>query len=203
MQRAGYRSTHVGSLDPHAGSGCAEIAVDTVGSAVTLPPGVGLDAGGIGKGLAADIVVEELMAMGATGALVNVGGDLRLAGDPPTPDGWTVAIEDPFSAGHHTAVVRVADGGVATTTPDHRRWRGASGQRRHVIDPKTGEPATTDVSSATVIAATGWMAEALAKAATLATSTAAVDLIDEAGAAGIVVSDSRKLTISSRMGEFL
>ena len=58
--------------------GCTDIEV--VGSEVRLPVGTGFDPGGIGKGLAADVVVAETMASGAAGACVNLGGDLRVDG---------------------------------------------------------------------------------------------------------------------------
>ena len=63
-----------------------------------LPAGSGFDPGGIGKGLAADIVSAELLAAGARGACVNLGGDLRVTGEAPGGGTWTVAVEHPGSA---------------------------------------------------------------------------------------------------------
>lgn len=60
------------------------ILVDSSHGVVQLPRGTTLDPGGLGKGLAADIVCEELVAAGAAGALVEVGGDLRAAGETPS-----------------------------------------------------------------------------------------------------------------------
>ena len=80
--------------------GAGGIRVDALNHTVELPPGVGFDPGGIGKGLAADIVVEELMAAGAQGACVNVGGDLRVCGTPPDSapgSGWAIDVDDPFT----------------------------------------------------------------------------------------------------------
>jgi len=100
LERAGYDRTfdemgdtgtddRTSTLDANA----AGIAV--VGGTVRLPAGTGFDPGGIGKGLAADIVVDEIRADGADGVCVNLGGDLRLAGAGPTGGAWTVAIEHP------------------------------------------------------------------------------------------------------------
>ena len=63
------------------GRGCTDIVVRD--ASVRLPPGVGFDPGGIGKGLAADLVVAEVMAGGAEGVCVNLGGDLRVRGRSP------------------------------------------------------------------------------------------------------------------------
>ena len=72
--------------------GGAELSLDPIVRSVTLPPGVALDLGGIGKGFAADLVSTELLQAGASGACVNLGGDLRVRGTPP--DGaWIVEVE--------------------------------------------------------------------------------------------------------------
>ena len=64
---------------------------------VCLPIGVRLDPGGIGKGLAADVVARELVASGAAGATVNVGGDIRMIGVPDSSRGWVVASPSSLS----------------------------------------------------------------------------------------------------------
>ena len=64
--------------------------------AVTLPLGVTLDPGGIGKGFAADLTAAALVEAGAAGALVDVGGDLSATGCPPAAEGWAVTVPDPL-----------------------------------------------------------------------------------------------------------
>ena len=83
-----------GGLTPPASlpcPGCADITWDEVECTVSLPAGIRFDPGGIGKGLAADIVTEELITDGAAGALVSVGGDVRVRGKPPTGTTWDLA----------------------------------------------------------------------------------------------------------------
>src|SRR5204862_81031 len=70
---------------PSGGHG--EVVVDREAGTVCVRDGARLDSGGLGKGLAADLVAEELVARGASGALGNLGGGLRAAGDPPRADG--------------------------------------------------------------------------------------------------------------------
>jgi thiamine biosynthesis lipoprotein len=183
--------------------GCGSIRLQPDSRTVMLPVGTGIDPGGIGKGLAADVVAIELVERGAWGAMVNVGGDLRAVGTPPTANGWVVAIEDPFDAASTITAPRLNEGAVATSTPDHRRWRTPGGPGRHLIDPVSGVGSTTDVASATVLAAQAWMAEAFAKAAALAGFDRAVDVIDDAGLTGIVISDLGAIAISAALGAFL
>ena len=149
--------------------GASAIVVDEVAGTVTMPEGVGFDPGGIGKGLAADLVVGGLLAAGAAGAGVNLGGDVRVDGASPDDGGWLVGIEHPFRD-EPTAVISLHGGAVATTSRVNRVL-GAERQRHHVIDPATGESAQTGLASATAIAAEGWQAEILAKAVFLAGAT--------------------------------
>ena len=95
---------------------------DRVTSIVELPAGVGFDPGGIGKGLAADLVVDELLAAGAHGACVNIGGDVRVEGD--APDGGDVARCDrgPGRRRTRSPSVSLGAGGVATSTTARRTW---------------------------------------------------------------------------------
>lgn len=151
---------------PAGARSCAavdQIEVDTVAGTVTLPDGGTLDPGGLGKGLAADLVVEELVAAGAAGAMVEIGGDLRVSGESPTHDGWRIDIEDPYD-GPPLGVVSISDGGVATSSVLKRSWSRGDVTVHHLLDPSTGRCATGDVVSATVVAGTAAWAEAFSKA---------------------------------------
>lgn len=153
-------------------AGMQAVVVDRSRSEVGLPFGVGLDPGAIGKGLAADLVVADLMAAGSTGALVNLGGDLSVAGTTVDGAPWTIAVEDERRAADHPdRVIRTVsvDGpgphGIATSTTLTRRW--ADGRRHHVIDPRTGRPADAQILQATVVAASAAEAEVAATTAVL------------------------------------
>ncbi|MEZ5380740.1 MAG: FAD:protein FMN transferase [Microthrixaceae bacterium] len=152
-----------------------------------IPAGSGIDLGGIGKGLAADLVVAELMADGAEGALVNLGGDLRVEGRSPTGLGWRIDVDHP----HHAAPVATLllhRGAVATSTTLKRRWRTRGGAvGHHLIDPNTRAPSDSDVELAVVLSGAAWRAEVLAKASLLRGSGRCFDLIDEHIDAALVV----------------
>lgn len=159
---------------PHPPPGCAGIRLDPAVGAVWLPDGVGIDPGGIGKGLAADLVSREMTEGGATGALVNVGGDLRVRGTPPVGDEWVVAVEDPAVGARELARFGLTSGAVATSSRLRRRWQVAGLDVHHLIDPTTGSPAQTDVATVTVVAAEAWWAEALATALCVSPTPAAL-----------------------------
>ncbi|MDY7102641.1 MAG: FAD:protein FMN transferase [Actinomycetota bacterium] len=141
----------------------ADIRFDPALRAVTLPSGVVFDPGGIGKGLAADLTATRLLEAGAGGALVNIGGDLRALGRPPTGDGWVVTVPDPVDPATELLRLTMPEGALATSSTLRRRWRTTTGEAHHLIDPATGQPTDNGVHSVTVVAGEAWWAEALTK----------------------------------------
>lgn len=183
-------ATAVRSLEPQLGAGNHRrraVQLDRAGRRMRVEHGYGFDPGGIAKGFAADLVVGELLAAGADGACVNIGGDLRVGGD--VDDGWTVAIEDPLRPDSDPiGRLSIAQGAVATSSRCRRRWTRSDGSvAHHLIDPTTGAPARTEVLAVTVVAAHGWTAEALATAAFLAGPDGAEQVLGSAGATGVLV----------------
>lgn len=171
--------------------GCGAIELDGLVRTVTLPHGVTLDLGGIGKGAAADEVSAALLAAavpGVTGVLVNLGGDLRARGEAPAPHGWVVAVDDPLGTGA-TGLLALGDGAIATSTKARRSWTRGDRTLHHLIDPRTGLPAASGLTSVTVIAGDAWRADVLAKAAFVAGTDGAGALIEDAGATGVLVTD--------------
>ena len=155
-----------GALFPAAPCGrWREIQLD--GRLLRLPPGVHLDVGGIAKGWAADRAAEDALAAGLPWVLVNAGGDLRIAGDAPRQE---IAIEDPEDPSHEILRLGLWSGGLATSSVVKRAW-GAG--RHHVIDPRTGAPACTELLQATAWAPTATEAEVLATRALLQGRSAA------------------------------
>ena len=156
---------------PSRRSAAPGVSLDLDQGLVQLPRASPSIPGGLGKGLAADIVATELMAAGADGVLVNVGGDLRVIGTAPEGDDWLIAVEHPDhpdDPGHHLTHLALTGGGVATSTAARRHWTTRDGTPvHHLIDPATSLPATTTRRQVTVVAGCAWWAEALAKVAFL------------------------------------
>jgi thiamine biosynthesis lipoprotein len=152
------------TVDPGPSPGCEHVECDALLRAITVPPGVEVDPGGIGKGLAADLVTEELLDAGAHGALVNVGGDLRVRGEAPRGGAWDVAVHDPARPAREVARIALSDGAVATSSRAQRCWSTRTGLMHHLIDPRTGRPGATRFATATAVAADGWWAEVVTKA---------------------------------------
>lgn len=185
-----------------AAPGMSAVRIDESSSTISLPTGVGLDPGAIGKGLAADIVAEELFGTGAQGVLVNLGGDISLAGEPKGGEPWSIGIEDERRPADHpsralqTLVVAGDRAGVATSTTLKRRW--AQGRRHHVIDPRTGSMSTSDLVQVTVVAPTACIAEWSATAALLQSPDAAVTWLQHLGRTAILLTADRVLRVDEK-----
>ena len=147
-----------------------------------------LDLGGIGKGYGADRMVAALVDAGATGVCVDLGGDLRVAGSGPYAGAWTVEFRVPELADRFGRL-RLASGAVATSTTSRRRWTRAGVDVHHLLDPATGRASRSGVATVTVLAADGWWAEVLAKAALVAGVAAGRALLEGAGVDGALVTD--------------
>jgi FAD:protein FMN transferase len=205
--RAGYdRSFELLTETSGAGrstmrSGVHRIVVDVDASTVTLPAGVGFDPGGIGKGLAADMVAEGLLALGASGVCVNVGGDLRVEGEGPGGGAWKIGVAHPFRT--ETVSVGIQGGAVATSMRTRRTWGHPSERRHHLIDPDTGRPARSGLASATVIASKAWQAEVVAKGAFVAGLSEGLFLLAATGTDGMLVDDRGVVYPSAGLDEFL
>jgi len=187
-----------------------DLVIDRARCRATLPDGLSIDAGGIGKGLAADLAVAQLIADGAAGALVSVGGDIAAVGRPPrsgpidhepTTDGWAIEVEHPDVVGSAVCTLSVDAGGVATSSTRSRRWVHGAEETHHLIDPASGLPSSTDLAAVTVVARSGWMAEAHATAATLRGTDGVLDHLDRHDLSGMALTnDGRVIATDDLLG---
>jgi thiamine biosynthesis lipoprotein len=184
------RDARVDPRPPAPAPGCDGIELLPLLPAVQLPVGVRLDLGGIGKGTAADLVVDELLAAGAEGACVDLGGDVRVGGTGPDERTWRIDLDPELAPGRS---FRLADGAVATSTRSRRAWMRDGVARHHLIDPRVGVPAATGLRSVTVVAAEAAAAEVLAKAAFVAGPAVGRALLAEHGVTGLLVDDGGRV----------
>lgn len=167
-----------------------DIEVDAQRRTVRLPAGMALDPGGIGKGLAADLAFARLVAGGCAGALVSVGGDMAMGGVTPTEPGWLVEVEHAEQADGVLTTLAVSGGGVATSSTRSRRWHHQGVERHHHLDPRSGEPSCTDLAAVTVVARSGWLAEAHATAALGRDSHDVLAYLDGHGLDGLAITST-------------
>lgn len=153
--------------------------------AVQVPSGARFDPGGIGKGLAADLVAERLVAAGSESVQVELGGDVRLVGPGWRSGRWRVDVRDPIDRRSVIATVELGEGAVATSGLVGR----GPGSRpvQHLIDPATGSPCVSTLVAVTATSSELWWAEIIAKVALMAGPDGAAAVMEEFGAAGVLV----------------
>ena len=133
-------------------------AIKGNGQTVTLGPGQAIDLGGLAKGYAADKIVKVLQEHDVPRANINLGGNVLAYGDRPDGTPWRVGIQDPARAEEQNAfagVLGLTDS-FAVTSGGYQRYFEEGGKRyHHIIDPATGYPADSGLSSVTVVAGLG------------------------------------------------
>jgi len=131
--------------------GARAVRTDHVRRTIALERGVELDLGATAKALAADRSARMAAGVCAAGVLVSLGGDIAVAGEPPS-GGWAVRLADDHSASLDGPgpTVAIERGGLATSGTTVRRWLAGERELHHVIDPRTGRPAETPWRTVTV-----------------------------------------------------
>ncbi|HET9109818.1 MAG TPA: FAD:protein FMN transferase [Ktedonobacterales bacterium] len=163
-----------------------EIMVDEARRLVRLPAGVGLDFGGIAKGLAVDAALDLLTEHGVTPVLVNAGGDLGVCGLPPGLPHWPVTAPGK----DEQWVIGLERGALATSGLGHRHWMQGDQPRHHLIDPRTGEPADSALFSVTAVAGACAQAEVAAKTALILGCERGSHFIEAARLGALLVGES-------------
>lgn len=136
--------------------------VNAEGARLVLPPGMGLDWGGIAKGLAVDLAVRALKVRGIARGFINAGGDLYCWGKNPENGPWQVGVRHPRQEGF-LGILSLSDTGAATSG-DYQRYFESEGVRyHHIFDPKTGYPARGK-QSVTVVGPQAAVCDALSTA---------------------------------------
>lgn len=169
-----------------------EVEIDLESKSVSVPRGVALDAGGIGKGLAADLMSDYAMQLGAMGVAVFAGGDVAVKGMAKDAAGWKVNISDPNKEDCSIDSVCLSRGGLATSSP--MGWK--IGNSHHIIDPRSHRSSDSDVLQATVIAQNASQAEVLSKMCVILGAQAGISRIDSLGAAALIVDNSNQFHAS-------
>jgi len=204
LERAGYANSLTGATAgpvaaalhsapprrparPRPDAAWRAVVIDDAAGTIARPPGLRLDSGGVGKGLAADRVAQQLAHGGRHRFAVDAAGDLRLGGARTAARQHMVEIAHPWES-EPIGTLRLRAGAVATSGVGSRLWSTPDGGfAHHLLDPSTGEPAWTGLVAATALAPTALDAEVRAKAALLSGPLGARRWLAEHG--GVVVHD--------------
>lgn len=140
--------------------------IQIVGNSVSLGENQQIDLGGIGKGYASQRACEILKQAGVTSALLSLGGNIQCLGSKPDGTDWNIGIRDPWQEDALYAAVKVSDKAVITSGGYERYFQDPDTGRvyRHILDPRTGYPAESGLSSVSVITGDGTLGDGLSTA---------------------------------------
>lgn len=140
-----------------------EKLVVTDSSALLATEGSSIDLGSLAKGYAVDRGIAVLDSLGADGALIDAGGDIRALGKKPDGTGWRIGLKDPRAPDSILTVFELHDKAIATSGDYERYFMKGDARYHHILDPKTGFPARR-CCSVTVVADQACDADAIATA---------------------------------------
>lgn len=134
------------------------------GRNLIVPDGMQLDLGAVGKGYAADLATATLKEQGVTNALFSLGGNIQAIGSRPDGSDWRIGIRAPWEDGN-LGVLTVSDAAVVTSGGYENYFEDDAGNIYwHILDPRTGYPADSGLTSVTIIGAEGRLCDALSTA---------------------------------------
>jgi len=153
-----------------------------------LSSGTLLDFGAIAKGYVADRIYNHAREMGATAALVEIGGEIRCGGDPETGRLWRLAVRNP--RGDNIMEMIEVESGAVATSGDYESYFFNNGIRFcHILDPRTGFP-ESGVASVTVVCGNAATGDALATAVSVGGKDTAENIPDSLFSLIIVVTEN-------------
>ena len=176
-------------------AGWQRVQIDRAHGTVRIPARTEIDLGATAKALAADRCARRVHAETGASTLVNLGGDIAVAGPAPG-EGWPVRVTDDHrsdaTADGQTIAIRT--GGLATSSTTVRRWRAGGDERHHIVEPRTGAPAL-EVWRTVSVAAASCVEANVASTAAIVRGEAALAWLEASGLpARLVRRDGRIVT---------
>lgn len=134
------------------------------GTTLTVPEGMQLDLGAVGKGYTADLVAEVLRKHGITSALISLGGNIHAIGSKPDGSDWRIGIRAPWESGN-LGILKISDAAVVTSGGYENYFEDDAGNVYwHILNPATGYPADSGVQSMLIVGPEGKRCDALSTA---------------------------------------
>ena len=183
--------------------GYSKITLD--GNKVTLPAGMTLDLGAAGKGIGCDAAEQVLeKEKEVSGMILNLGGSSVMSyGSKPDGSSWQVAVTDPRDTeGDYLGVVALKGTEFLSTSGDYEKYFIEDGIRyHHILDPSTGYPARSGLTSVTVVCDNGLDADGLSTACFVLGREKGEKLLEKYHADGLFVDDSGHVWLTEGMKE--
>ena len=174
------------------------------GTLVSIPAEMQLDLGAVGKGVALDEIRKTLEEYPeVSGAVISVGGSILTYGSKPEGGAWQIAVTDPLDPSKSVGVLTLDGGYCVSTSGDYERYVEVNGVRyHHILDPRTGAPARSDVAGVTIVTTDGFLSDALSTACFVLGQEEGRKLLEKYDAEGLFIDHEGTITMTEGMQQY-
>ena len=176
----------------------------TEGALVSIPAEMQLDLGAVGKGVALDEIrriLEEHPEV--SGAVISAGGSILTYGSKPEGGTWQIAVTDPLSPSDSVGILTLDGGYCVSTSGDYERYVEVDGVRyHHILDPRTGSPARSDVAGVTIVTTDGFLSDALSTACFVLGQEEGQKLLEKYDAEGLFIDHEGTIIMTEGMQQY-
>ena len=171
---------------------------------VSIPAGMQLDLGAVGKGVALDEIRKTLEEHPeVSGAVISAGGSILTYGSKPEGGAWQIAVTDPLDPSASVGILTLEGGYCVSTSGDYERYVEVDGVRyHHILDPRTGSPAHSDVAGVTIVTTDGFLSDALSTACFVLGQEEGQKLLKKYDAEGLFIDHDGKITMTDGMQQY-
>lgn len=184
--------------DAQAKTDYRQLHITETGSLYADRNTVSIDLGSVGKGIVADEIRSYLETQDIHGAVISIGGTILVYGEKPGVEEWTVAIQDPRGVqGEILGSLTMKQNGVISTSGDYERYF-MDGDKRyhHILDPKSGYPAESGLSSVTIVCEEGIVSDGLSTACFVLGYENSLPLLEQYDAEAIFVTTENQVIVT-------
>lgn len=189
--------------------GYNNINLDVTSGKISMEDSCTLDLGAVGKGIGCDVARDYLEAQsGVAGAVISIGGSILVYGEKTSGENWSVAIRDPQeSLDSYMGVLYLSENACVSTSGDYEKYFIQDGKKyHHILDPSTGYPAESDLTSVTVICDQGedndgLLSDGLSTACFVLGREKGMQLLEQYGAEGIFIDKENQVYVTDGIKE--
>lgn len=144
--------------------GSDQLTYDANSGRLTVGSGQKIDLGGIAKGYTSGRIMEIFRENGVTSGMVSLGGNVHILSDKTDGSHWRIGVQDPDDPDDIAGVLSVSDCAVITSGGYERYFEQDGQTYHHILDPSTGKPADSGLTSVTIVSEDGTLADGLSTA---------------------------------------
>lgn len=173
-------------------------------SMIRIPEGMQLDLGAVGKGVALDEIRKTLEEHPeVSGAVISAGGSILTYGSKPEGGAWQIAVTDPLNPSGSVGILTLDGGYCVSTSGDYERYVDVDGVRyHHILDPRTGSPARSDVAGVTIVTKDGFLSDALSTACFVLGQEEGQKLLKKYDAEALFIDHEGTITMTEGMQQY-